>query len=129
MSAVYGVGGESDATDIALFFCYGHHRKAALATRAQCKHCIPLVGPSSLPQCVASGWLKYSFLLLAHVAQVFIPISGSNIGSHLAQIFVDIHRHEPLRCYEENDTTGGDDEAILSRCPGSTCAKEMLQHG
>jgi hypothetical protein len=25
------------------------------------------------------------------VAQVFIPISGSNIGSHLAQIFVDIH--------------------------------------
>lgn len=32
MSAVYGVGGESDATDIALFFCYGHHRKAALAT-------------------------------------------------------------------------------------------------
>ena len=43
MSAVYGVGGESDATDIALFFCYGHHRKAALATRAQCKHCIPLV--------------------------------------------------------------------------------------
>lgn len=23
--------------------------------------------------------------------QVFIPISGSNIGSHLAQIFVDIH--------------------------------------
>ena len=53
MSAVYGVGGESDATDIALFFCYGHHRKAALATRAQCKHCIPLVGSSSLPQCVA----------------------------------------------------------------------------
>jgi type I restriction enzyme S subunit len=29
---------------------------------------------------------------LAHVAQVFIPISGSNIGSHLAQIFVDIHK-------------------------------------
>jgi len=28
---------------------------------------------------------------LAHVAQVFVPISGSNIGSHLAQIFVDIH--------------------------------------
>ena len=53
MSAVYGVGGESDATDIALFFCYGHHRKAALATRAQCKHCIPLVGSSSLPQFVA----------------------------------------------------------------------------
>ena len=53
MSAVYGVGGESDATDIALFFCYGHHRKAALATGAQCKHCIPLVGSSSLPQCVA----------------------------------------------------------------------------
>ena len=26
MSAVYGVGGESDATDIALFFCYGHPR-------------------------------------------------------------------------------------------------------
>ena len=52
MSAVYGVGGESDATDIALFF-YGHHCKAALATRAQCKHCIPLVGSSSLPQCVA----------------------------------------------------------------------------
>ena len=25
------------------------------------------------------------------MAQVFIPISGSNIGSHLAQIFVDIH--------------------------------------
>ena len=38
MSAVYGVGGESDATDIDLFFCYGHHRKAALATGAQCKH-------------------------------------------------------------------------------------------
>jgi hypothetical protein len=30
---------------------------------------------------------------LAHVAQVFIPISGSNIGSHLAQIFVDIHTY------------------------------------
>ena len=44
----------------------------------------PLFSPSP-------GWLKYSFLLLAHVAQVFIPISGSNIGSHLAQIFVDIH--------------------------------------
>ena len=53
MSAVYGVGGESDATDIALLFSYGNHRKAALATRAQCKHCIPLVGSSSLPQCVA----------------------------------------------------------------------------
>ncbi|MEE0164545.1 MAG: hypothetical protein UE029_09635, partial [Christensenellales bacterium] len=45
----------------------------------------PLFSPSP-------GWLKYSFLLLAHVAQVFIPISGSNIGSHLAQIFVDIHK-------------------------------------
>ena len=54
MSAVYGVGGESDATDIALFFCYGHHRKAALATRAQCKHCIPLVGSSSLPTIIKS---------------------------------------------------------------------------
>ena len=53
MSAVYWVGGESDATDIALSFSYGHHRKAALATRAQCKHCIPLVGPSSLPKCAA----------------------------------------------------------------------------
>lgn len=28
------------------------------------------------------------------MAQVFIPISGSNIGSHLAQIFVDIHTQQ-----------------------------------
>ena len=47
----------------------------------------PLFSPSP-------GWLRYSFLLLAHVAQVFIPISGSNIGSHMAQIFVDIHMED-----------------------------------
>ena len=62
MSAVYGVGGESAATDIALFFCYGHHRKAALATGAQCKHCIPLVGSSSLPQCVVPSSIMRKFI-------------------------------------------------------------------
>ena len=60
------------------------------------------VSPFSLPRQAplfspSPGWLKYSFLLLAHVAQVFVPISGSNIGSHLAQIFVDIHRRS-LMC-------------------------------
>lgn len=39
----------------------------------------------------SSTWLKYSLSLLYQVAQVFISISGSNTGQHVAQIFVDIH--------------------------------------
>ncbi|MCI6203354.1 MAG: hypothetical protein MR663_05535, partial [Lachnospiraceae bacterium] len=37
-------------------------------------------------------WLKYSMSQMLQMAQVFVSKSGSNIGCHVAQIFIDIHR-------------------------------------
>ncbi|MCI5977281.1 MAG: hypothetical protein MRZ18_08045, partial [Clostridiales bacterium] len=36
-------------------------------------------------------WLKYSMSQMLQMAQVFVSKSGSNIGCHVAQIFIDIH--------------------------------------
>ena len=44
----------------------------------------------------SSTWLKYSLSFLHQVAQVFVSKSGSNIGWHVAQIFVDIHNQGHL---------------------------------
>lgn len=57
------------------------------------------------------------------MAQVFIPISGSNIGSHLAQIFVDIHTYpanrrndwdEAFRIYQQALRHGATLEIIMT---------------
>lgn len=36
-------------------------------------------------------WLKYSLSQMLQMAQVFVSKSGSSIGCHAAQIFIDIH--------------------------------------
>lgn len=51
------------------------------------------------------------------MAQVFIPISGSNIGSHLAQIFVDIHSITPEDlCRERAEMLSTTKDALLKWC-------------
>lgn len=37
-------------------------------------------------------WIKYSMSQLLQMAQVFVSKNGSNIGCHVAQIFIDIHK-------------------------------------
>ncbi|MDY2785340.1 MAG: hypothetical protein SOV03_07340, partial [Faecalibacterium sp.] len=66
-------------------------------------------------------WLKYSMSQMLQMAQVFVSKSGSNIGCHVAQIFIDIHK--------KSDTAIRRREKVGAGCSGLQLWKIRRKRG